>query len=228
MEYYIKEHGIIYQKTPNAIKHLDCNECAYGKKHIGGIYCSLFQASKCENGYHYKIKENNMKKSELSFKCVLPTPKHANTITERLEAIGVYNIEVVKSRLAESGKTAKFLSLDNKMGFVFGLSDNASFFCNWTEPLMSYEDALKLIESIEPDAPEFDIKPFYRVLLRDMNGEWSADFYNKIYGASEFDFVASQANQMIKYEGNEKYHGTKDAPDGWWECENWKPVWRTK
>ena len=170
-----------------------------------------------------------MKKSELSFKCVLPTPKHANTITERLEAIGVYNVEVVKSRLAESGKTAKFLSLDNKMGFVFGLSDTASYFCNWPEPLMSYEDALKLIESIEPDAPEFDIKTFDKILTRnESRGIWYARFFERAAKSTFAETGACFFNQIMKYERNEQYHGTTATPACWWECENGNPVWRTK
>jgi hypothetical protein len=95
-------------------------------------------------------------------------------------------------------------------------------------PEVTFETALEMLASIEPDAPEFDIKPFDRVLFRDMNSDWSANFYNKIYGDSGFDFVACQAEQMIKYDGNEHLHGTTNTPAGWWECENRKPVWRTK
>lgn len=178
-----------------------------------------------------------MKKSELSFKCVLPTPKHANTITERLEAIGVYNVEVVKSRLVESGKTAKFLSLDNKMGFVFGLSDTASYFCNWPEPLMSYEDALKLIESIEPDAPEFDIKTFDKVLWKQKpkiksynDTTWHVDFYAGRINVDGFACIGNTNADCLLFCNADtlELNNSFDYPAGWWECENGKPVWRTK
>lgn len=227
MEYYIKEHGIIYQKTPNAIKHLDCNECAYGKKHIGGIYCSLFQASKCENGYHYKIKDNNMKKSELCFKCVLGSKTRNKQMYDALIKAGLRNSINDQDFIS----TAMCLWVDDQWfdevspTYSNIISDSYE---NNPSPEITFSEALKLLGEAEPDAPEFDIKPFDRVLLRDMNGEWSADFYNKIYSACEFDFVACQADHMIKYEGNEQYHGTKDTPAGWWECENGKPVWRTK
>lgn len=159
-----------------------------------------------------------MKKSELSFKCVMPNKNAGMRIRLALKNVGlIKNTE---------DDYAHYQFFAYNRGII--ATTNADVFCFWSEPLMSYEDALKLIESVEPDAPEFDIKPFDRVLFRDMNGGWSADFYNKIYGDSGFDFVACQAEQMIKYDGNEHLHGTTNTPAGWWECENRKPVWRTK
>lgn len=169
-----------------------------------------------------------MKKSELSFKCVLPTPQHAKLILDKIKATGIYNDKIVQRKIKESGKTAAFMSICTRMGFVFGLSSVASIFCNWTEPLMSYEDALKRIESVEPDVPGFDIKMRDEVLVRHFGYLfWQlADFatYRKHFIVKGGNIYAT----LIKYEGNEHFHGTTDMPDGWWECENGKPVWRTK
>ena len=174
-----------------------------------------------------------MKKSELSFKCVLPTPQHAKLILDKIKAIGIYNDGIVPSRIKESGETAAFMSICNRMGFAFGLSSVASFFCNWTEPLMSYEEALNLIESIEPDAPEFDIKPFDKIICRvDSNSIWSADFYNfadpKISVFYVVGWHDGDIRQVLKAESNKHLIGTTATPAGWWECENGKPVWRMK
>lgn len=171
-----------------------------------------------------------MKKSELSFKCVLPTPQHAELILDKIKVIGIYNDKIVQRKIKESGKTAVFMSICNRMGFAFGLSSVASFFCSWAEPLMSYEDALKLIESVEPDAPEFDIKMRDEVLVRHSGRHqfWQlADF--AAYRYKQFSVKGGNVYAtLIKYEGNEHFHGTTDMPDGWWECENGTPVWRTK
>ena len=51
---------------------------------------------------------------------------------------------------------------------------------------MSYEDAIKLIESIEPDAPEFDIKPFDKIIYRQ-------DTHNTSIWAPIFGHIAHNA-----------------------------------
>lgn len=161
-----------------------------------------------------------MKKSELSFKCVTATEGRTTAIVNALLNKGQNCCDMSEI------KDAFFVYATNGR-IEIGKSSTGFYMCD-DVPEVSLPEALKLIESIEPDAPEFDIKPFDRILLRDISGEWSADFYNKIYGDSEFNFVACQAEQMIKYDGNEHLHGTTDTPAGWWECENGKPVWRTK
>lgn len=162
-----------------------------------------------------------MKKSELKFKCVVPNKNAGIRIRLALKSIGL-----IKN--AEDDYTHyQFFAYDR--GIV--ATTNAECFCLLQEPLMSHEDAIKLIESVEPDAPDFDIKPFDRVLARDRNHtNWYAKHFSQtIPKDSRFlEIGGCYCNQIIKYEGNEQYHGTQDIPAGWWECENGKPVWRTK
>ena len=169
-----------------------------------------------------------MKKSELSFKCVLPIPSSISKITDLLDKKGIGEKSIIAHAKTTAGKNAVFASISLKDGFTVGLCSRADYFCSWPEPLVSYGEAMKLIESVEPGAPEFDIKPFDRVLIKDMENQWSADLFNKLCDDDEFDLVACQSTKMIKYEGNERFHGATDMPNGWWECENGKPVWRTK
>lgn len=178
-----------------------------------------------------------MKKSELSFKCVLPTPQHAKLILDKIKAIGIYNDGIVQARIKESGKTAAFMSICNRMRFTFGLSSVASFFCNWTEPLMSYEEALNLIESIEPDAPEFDIKPFDKVLwkqnpkIKSYNDTtWHLDFYADRINIDSFACIGNTSADCLLLCNADtlELNNSFDYPAGWWECENGKPVWRMK
>lgn len=158
-----------------------------------------------------------MKKSELSFKCVVPNKNAGVRIRLALKNIGL--IKNAEDDYAHY----QFFAYDR--GIIATM--NADVFCLWSEPLMSYEDALKLIESIEPDAPEFDIKPFDRVLVRDLTGVWTAEFFSHTTSDS-VELMACEAEEFVKYEGNEKLIGTNDTPAGWWECENGKPAWKTK
>lgn len=160
-----------------------------------------------------------MKKSELSFKCVVPNKNAGMCIRLALKNIGL--IKNAEDDYAHY----QFFAYDR--GII--ATTNADVFCLWSEPLMSYDDALKLIESIEPDAPEFDIKPFDRILVRGANGsKWLARLYES---KDSFHFIETSGcfcNQLIKYDGNEHLHRTTNPAAGWWECENGKPVWRTK
>lgn len=158
-----------------------------------------------------------MKKSELSFKCVL-----ADDATE------IY----LKQQLGLNHKRISGNRLARFYNGCLTTTSSTLYFCAWPEPIMNYQDALKLIANVEPDAPEFDIKPFDKVLVRtNENSEWSCDFHN-LFDDEGFwvigGFGNESAKMMIKYEGNEALVSTTDAPIGWWECENGKPVWRTK
>ena len=155
-----------------------------------------------------------MKKSELSFKVAALTDDRRLAMFHAMSA----------SRVEFAVHEKSFIYCHK--GLVSAGSCVGEFDKNEL-PEMSLAEAIKLIESIEPDAPEFDIKPFDRVLMRNLDKVWSADFFNLLSG-DEIDFVSCQAKECIKYDGNEKYHGTTYMPPGWWECENGKPVWRTK
>jgi hypothetical protein len=166
--------------------------------------------------YIEKTKENNMKKSELSFKCVVPNSREENNLFRALKKIGAGD--------SDHGAGWCFVKLD-KYGISAGRDE--SDFCNWPEPLMSYEAALKLIESVEPDAPEFDIKLLQPVLIRNggANSFWNLAFFAAVKSNGIFT-NDGYCREMIKLTGNESFMLEKTTPNGWWECENGKPVWR--
>lgn len=170
-----------------------------------------------------------MKKSELSFKCVLPTPSSISKITDLLEKKGIGEKSIIAHAKTTAGKNAVFASISLKDGFTVGLCSRAHYFCSWSEPLMSYEEALKLIESVEPDAPEFDIKLREEVLVSDVDSDiWELCEFARVHTDCFMMIGYGYGQKMIRYEGNERFHGTTDMPNGWWECENGKPVWMTK
>lgn len=232
MKEQITKDGIAYRLNkvknkdcpgPSGFIEKECRECDYGKKHGLGSGCELWQNEKCFANYNYKaIKENGMKKSELKFKCLTGCRARNMAMLDEFRRIGIV-VDDDLSRFRDEALAIEFC--DNSFIWCQEISDG---YLASTKPEMLFCDAIEQLKSIEPDAPEFDIKPFDRILLRDLNGEWSADFYNKIYSTTEFDCISCQAEQIIKYEGNEQYHGTTDTPAGWWECENGKPIWRTK
>ena len=160
-----------------------------------------------------------MKKSELSFKCVLPNKDAAEQIRIALKKSGLIN------NAKDDYLHCSFFAYNRSII----VSTNADIFCSWPDPLMNYEDAIKLIESIEPDAPKFDIKLRDEVLVSDVYSDiWELCDFARVNTDCFMVIGYGYGHKLIKYEGNEKYHGTKDAPDGWWECESGKPVWRTK
>lgn len=160
-----------------------------------------------------------MKKSELKFKCVVPNKNAGIRIRLALKSIGL-----IKN--AEDDYTHyQFFAYDR--GIV--ATTNAECFCLLQEPLMSYEDAIKLIESVEPDVPKFDIKLREEVLVSDVYSDiWELCDFARVNTDCFVVIGYGYGHKLIKYEGNEEYHGTTNTPAGWWECENGNPVWRTK
>lgn len=161
-----------------------------------------------------------MKKSKLSFKCVVP---------DKLSLVQLEAALMAKNLIKNiHGDASFYCFLAYSKGMV--MTNNAGIFCSCDEPLMNYEDAIRLVRSIEPDAPEFDIKLRDEVLVRHSGHHqfWLlADF--AAYRRKHFSVKGGNIYYtLIKYEGNEHFHGTTDTPDGWWECENGKPVWKTK
>jgi hypothetical protein len=167
-----------------------------------------------------------MKKSELSFKCVVPNKNAGMRIRLALKNIGlIKNTE---------DDYAHYQFFAYNRGII--ATTNADVFCFWSEPLMNYEDALKLIESVEPDAPEFDIKPLQPVLKKKKpqktghnDTTWELDLYANKINFSNFSCIGDKhADCIISYPENRSLCGEFDYPAGWWECENGKPVWKTK
>jgi hypothetical protein len=168
-----------------------------------------------------------MKKSELKFKCVVPNKNAGIRIRLALKSIGL-----IKN--AEDDYTHYQFFAYNR-GIV--ATKNAECFCLLEEPLMSYEDALKLIESIESDAPEFDIKPFDKVLWKQRpkiksynDTTWHVDFYAGRINVDNFACIGNASADCLLFCNADtlELNNSFDYPAGWWECENGKPVWRTK
>jgi hypothetical protein len=162
-----------------------------------------------------------MKKSELNFKCVVPVKNVSSSICRML---GIKSTHVAGS----------FVQCKNGS---YAASSKADVFCSWPEPLMSYEDAIKLIESIEPDAPEFDIKPFDKVLWKQKpkiksynDTTWHVDFYAGRINVDGFACIGNTNADCLLFCNADtlELNNSFDYPAGWWECENGKPVWRTK
>ena len=96
-------------------------------------------------------------------------------------------------------------------------------------PEMTFIEAMNAIESIEPDAPEFDMKLREEVLVSDVDSDiWELCDFARVHTDCFMMIGYGYGQKLIKYEGNEKYHGTTDTPPGWWECENGNPVWKTR
>lgn len=119
-----------------------------------------------------------MKKSELRFKCVLGSEKRNKQMYDAIMQAGI------KNHIKEEDfvKTAMCLRIDdtwnNEVSPTYASKITESYEDS-TIPEVTFETALKMLESVEPDAPEFDIKPFDRIICRvDSSARWCADFYN--------------------------------------------------
>ena len=162
-----------------------------------------------------------MKKSELNFKCVVLGKEVSSSICRML---GIKSIHKISSFIqCKNGSCAT--------------SSKADVFCSWPEPPMSHEDAIKLVESIEPDAQEFDIKPFDKVLWKQKpkiksynDTTWHVDFYAGRINVDSFACIGNTSADCLLLCNADtlELNNSFDYPAGWWECENGKPVWRTK
>lgn len=222
MEKIIERDGVRYEavKLSEEIMKMhdnhSCMACDYGNSYVS---CKIHCTTGCKGFHCYKrIKENKMKLADLMFKCVAPSVEAETKIKNLLgiDTIGIGNAFICCVRGDYSS------------------TSSSQYFCSWTEPLMSYEQALDLIAQVEkPEpVPEFDIKPFDRVICRckEKNARWNCDFFNFMERNIIYvvGFHTGTGMQVIKADGNEHLIGTADTPPGWWECENGKPVWRTK
>lgn len=164
-----------------------------------------------------------MKKSELFFKCFVGSPERARDLKAALKKKEF----CVKSINEE--KCAFVQIVADSVAFWQTLEAGSRAFPRLSAPEVSLPEALKLIESVEPDAPEFDIKLRDEVLCRDdISNEWEFCHFSRL-GKDRFKVAdLASGRKMIKFDGNEHFHGKTNVPDGWWECENGKPIWKTK
>lgn len=117
-----------------------------------------------------------MKKEELKFKCVVPTRDKFNEIRKLL-----LNVKPTENWF-------QFISWNTRCGEC---SSQSSIFCNWPEPLVTYEQALEMIAQVEPGQKggwvEFDVAENGDVFVDSSYYAWQAvlrmtDRYDWIFG----------------------------------------------
>lgn len=169
-----------------------------------------------------------MKKSELSFKCMLGSPARNKKMYDAIILAGIKNY----IREEDFVKSAICLRIDNTWGNEVSPTYAAKITEAYEEapiPEVTFEAALEMLASVEPDAPEFDIKLRDEVLVSDVDSDiWELCEFARVHTDCFMMIGYGYGQKMIKYAENEHFHGTTDMPDGWWECENSKPVWKTK
>jgi len=169
-----------------------------------------------------------MKKSELSFKCVLGSEKRNKRMYDAIVHAGIKN----SIREEDFVKTAMCLRIDdtwnNEVSPTYASKITESYE-SASIPEVSFQTAIEMLKSIEPDAPEFDIKLCDNVLIRS-GGDKS--FWNLArFAAFNKDGLFTDhgwTKTLLPLKGNESFLLEKENPAGWWECENGKPVWKTK
>lgn len=164
-----------------------------------------------------------MKPTDLNFKVLTPAPERAQKLLAALTRAGIrYNqyapVAMVKA-VSISGGT---------FGFWMAPFENGNF-DNDPEPEVTFDRALELLAQVETPAPIFDIKLRDEVLCRDTPaGTWEIKHFARVGELKDFRTFGTYYGQMLPYKGNEHLHGQTTTPDGWWEVENGKPVWRRK
>jgi len=174
-----------------------------------------------------------LKKSELNFKVLTISKDRTDLILEALVNSGIIDHQSKTSAQRFEAKAISFIK-----GVFTYWSDPFYEERNYFEeesssPEVSLPEAIKIINSVKIDAPEFDIKPLDKVLMRDglceECKEWWPTFATcLIKDQYHLDDKRDTYLQMIKLEGNEHLMDTTNTPPGWWECENGRSVWRTK
>jgi hypothetical protein len=224
----IYEHNGIKVEAVKVVDKMPCMKCPFACNACQVDFKCSELIGRMEFVPYQEIQENSMKKSELSFKCVLGSPARNKKMYDAIMRAGIKN----HIREEDFVKTAMCLRIDdtwnNEVSPTYAGKITESYE-SAPIPEVSFETALKMLESVEPDAPEFDIKPFDRILARGANGsEWLARLYEANGSCNFIETGGCFCNQLIKYDGNEHLHRTVNPAAGWWECENGNPVWRTK
>lgn len=202
-----------------------CVECCFNNQ---DMQCGIDFSDKCYETIKlakcFKLKEPKMKKEELNFKVLTPTEGRAAFILRALDEIGITRVrripyDVIKAVRVMKGEVAVWTKpFDSLNGFDASLA-----------PEVTLEQALELLKRVEPAAPEFDIKLRDEVLCRDDKDDpWEIKHFARVRKPGSFQTFGGFFYQMVKYAGNEHLHGTTDTPDGWWECCEGKPVWRSR
>ena len=171
----------------------------------------------------FKLKESKMKKEELNFKVLTPTVERSERLKQALQKVGIDVVPDPEIINAVEIKNGCFL-------YWSDVTRAYKSFDDCPTPEVTFAEALELLKRVEPVAPEFDIKLRDEVLVRDHGRIWSIAHFAMVQKAIHgmVIFGGNCYQQAIPYTGNEKFLGTTDTPDGWWECAEGKPVWRSK
>lgn len=105
----------------------------------------------------------------------------------------------------------------DEMPFIYIYGDGTMTFGVHMHHFMNHkttEISADEIISIEVE-PEYDFKPFDKVLVRNGNNEpWVIEFFEKyITEKALYSCMCARWMQCIPYEGNEKLLGTRDTPN---------------
>lgn len=99
-------------------------------------------------------------------------------------------------------------------------SDISAEFNSWPEPELTFDQAMKLLDEIEPEPP---FKFGDDVLVRDA-GKWSWKKFVRYEAGKPYPFIADNGyyKQIAKLKGNEHLVMTDQTPDEYWLAENGK------
>lgn len=83
--------------------------------------------------------------------------------------------------------------------------------CEYTEGYGDYARLNNIVLEVPDNEPQF--KPFDRVLVRDISGQWSAAYYSH-YDKEEDKYSCGGVlfDECIQYEGNKHLVGTTNNP----------------
>lgn len=167
-----------------------------------------------------------MKKSELSFKCILGSTKRNKQMYDAIILARIKN----SIREEDFVKSAMCIRIDDTWSNEVSPTYSSTITESYEDaaiPEVTFEAALEMLSSIEPDAQEFDIK-FSEKCLGKNNTEdsWKVVSFGAI-GNQAFRTLENGSINMVTPLTRDVFLNLNDI-DGWWECENGKPVWRTK
>jgi len=199
-----------------------CSDCSFRPGKEG---CSL---EHCPIGMReiFKLKESKMKKEELNFKVLTPTVERARAVLKALSDAGI----TLKTPMPPSLIRAIRVMNSELIAWLDPFNDGSSTnFDASLAPEVTFAQALELLKRVETAAPKFDIKLRDEVLVSDVDSDiWELCEFARVHTDCFMMIGYGYGQKMIKYAGNERLHGTNDTPDGWWECCEGKPVWRSK
>lgn len=168
----------------------------------------------------FKLKEKNMIKP---FKCAAMTP---DRVVKMRKALSRHGIEI---RVGDDAVYVFYRPGEDMEWASYALTPEKFVDCEEEE--MTFDQAMKMILAapVLVPAPKFEFKPFDQILRQNKHSEtWKIGFYSHIEPNNFIGLNGATVMRMLPYKGNEHLLNTKGRPDGWWEVENGKPVWRAK